>query len=177
MRRLAIALGCTLGLAACGGRDSPAQGAASGPSASNHVEPSAAPPAAKPNPLDAQGHLKPSGRRIDWFEIPAGFEAVGSRPQHHLFVSHSVTIEQLRDFLSARMLTGRVDEMGEGAIYRGVMPISAAAKSMRFDVQVALVDQGKGVSLALDERTFLGAPPLAPEQAAKVLADEQARAE
>jgi hypothetical protein len=165
-----------LGLTACGGPDSAAPGAED-PAAVKSVAPSVVASALKPSPFDARGNLKASGLKIDWFEIPAGFESAGSRPQHHLFVSHEVSMEQLREFLASRMLTGQVAEQGKGAIYRGVMPVSAASKAIRFDVQVALIDQGTGVSLALDERTFLGAPPLSPAEAAKVLAAEQARAE
>lgn len=176
MRLLGISWVLTLCLGACGGDESAPQG--SGPSANEAAPPAtAAAPAPRPSPLDAQGRLKASGRKIHWLDIPAGFETVGSRPQHHLFVSHEVTMEQLREFLAPRMLTGRVDERGKGAIYRGVMPLSAEANAMRFDVQVDMIDQGTGVSLALDERTFLGAPPLPPAQAKKVLAEEQARAE
>lgn len=176
MRTLGISWVLALGLTACGGSDSPARGA-EGPAAAKSAASSVAAPAPKPSPFDAQGNLKASGLKVDWFEIPAGFESAGSRPQHHLFVSHEVSMEQLREFLASRMLTGQVDEQGKGAIYRQVMPITAGAKAMRFDVQVAMIDQGKGVSLALDERTFLGAPPLSPAEAAKVLAEEQARAE
>ncbi|MFT3924966.1 MAG: hypothetical protein QM778_20690 [Myxococcales bacterium] len=169
-----MALVVSWGLAAC-----------SGPAAGPREEPSSAPKAASvtsaavraESPIDAEGRLKPSGLRIAWFEIPAGFENAASRPQHHAFVSHQVSMTQLRDYLAARMLTGQVDELGEGAIYRSVMPLSAEANAMRFDVQVALVDQGRGVSLTLEERTFLGAPPLSAKEAAKAVAEDQARAE
>ena len=142
------------------------------------LAPSAPPPSAsRLEHLDAQGRLKGSGRHVDWFEIPAGFEERGAPPRRHLFVSHQATMAQLREYLGARMLTGQVDEIGEGAIYRAVMPLSAADGAMRFDVQVDVVDRGKGVSVLLEERTFLGAPPLSPAQAAKALAEEQGRAE
>ncbi len=134
-------------------------------------------PAPRPAHLDAQGRLKGSGRHVDWFEIPAGFEEQGAPPRRHLFVSRVVTMAQLREYLGARMLTGQVDELGKGAIYRAVMPLSAAADAMRFDVQVDVVDGGKGVSVSLEERSFFGVAPLSPAQAAKVLAEEQARAE
>src|SRR5690348_15130744 len=86
--------------------------------AASLATPTVTAPTARPSPFDAQGHLKASGLKIDWFEIPAGFENAGSRPQHHLFVSHEVKLDQLREYLAPRMLTGRVDQLGEGAIYR-----------------------------------------------------------
>jgi hypothetical protein len=167
---------CALALSACGGEQpaAPAQDP-TGPSA--QVKHSQAAPSPRPSLLDAQGRLKSSGLKVDWFEIPAGFENKGSRPQRHYFVSHEVTMGQLREYLGARMLTGQVDELGEGAVYRAVMPLSASEKAMRFDVEVAAIDQDTGVSLMLDERTFLGAPPLSVQEAARVLAEEQAKAE
>jgi hypothetical protein len=75
------------------------------------------------------------------------------------------------------MLTGEVVEMGNGARYRNVLPLSADAKAMRFDVLVLDLGKGnRGVSLTLDERSFY-APMSNPEKASEALREQQNRAE
>ncbi len=175
MRRCAI-FGCLLGIStACGGSGS----------GSDTAQPSAIPgatsrtqaEAARPSPYDAEGRLKPSGRMLHWLEIPTGFENTASWAQHHVFESDQVSVEKLREYLAARMLTGQVDELGQGALYRRVMPLSADAKAMRFDIQVGVTEGGRVVRLDLDELLFPGVEPLSPEQAAEALKRDQARAE
>lgn len=131
----------------------------------------------KPVLFDAQGRLKPSGRMLHWFDIPMGFENRASWSQHHVFESREVPVDKLREYLGARMLTGQVQELGQGALYRRVMPLSAEDSAMRFDMQVTVTDQGRLVRLDVDELLFPGVEPLSSQQAAAALKQEQARAD
>ncbi len=168
-------LGCAIMLTtACGGDAKDAQPA---PAQRQNTANRAQPVAQAPDLYDAQGRLKPSGRMLHWFEIPMGFENTASWSKHHVFESSQVSVEKLREYLGARMLTGRVDELGRGAVYKGVMPLSAEASAMRFDVQVGLTQGGRVVRLDLEELNFPGVEPLSPEQAAEAMRRDRALAE
>jgi hypothetical protein len=121
--------------------------------------------------------LKPSGRRVAWFEIPESFEEQNARPRHHYFVSRApIELSQLREYLGTRMLSGEVQEWPLGTRYVNVMPLSAEADAMHFDVRIGEIDQGRGLSLSLEERTFYTPPPSV-QDVAKQLAQERSRAE
>lgn len=160
-----------LALAACGGNAGGNDQADVVVPAPQAVAPKDA--AVRASPFDAEGRLKPSGRMIYWLEIPATFENTASWSKHHVFESKEVPVAKVREYLSARMFTGAVEELGEGALYRNVLPLSAAADAMRFDIQVGLTAGGRVVRIDLDELSFPGVPSLSPEQAAEALKRER----
>jgi hypothetical protein len=172
-----VCSGLLLGLSSGCGGDAAKTSEEHSPEAASQQTSGASQAAAEPALFDAAGRLLPSGRKLTWFDIPASFMEAGSRDRHHVFRSDRVTIEQLRDYLSARMLTGRVDELGRGALYHQVMPLSADEGAVRFDVLVNTLDGGRAVSLTLEDVSFLGTPKLDAAEAAEILAREQRQAE
>lgn len=136
-------------------------------------------PAPEPEPLfDAQGRLLPSGRHLEWLELPRGFEETPrSLPRRHEFEARGVTVEQTRAYLAERMFTGQVDTLGEGFIYRAVMPLSGASDAARFDIRVMPKEQGKVVVLGIDTVTYAGAKALPFSEAKRILEEERGRAE
>jgi hypothetical protein len=167
-----------LSASACSGGDAPSPAKKEPRAQTAAPKPEVAAPKPPLQLFDAEGRLKGSGRRVAWLELPLGFEQdPASRAMHHVFVGRGMTLQQTRDYLSERMLTGEVDDSGEVVRYRAVVPISGGADAMRFDVSVARVEGGQAVKLTLDERTFLGADPLSVPEAREALKREQARAE
>jgi hypothetical protein len=136
-------------------------------------------PAPGPEPLfDVQGRLLPSGRHLEWLELPRGFEETPrSLPRRHEFEAKGVSVEQTRAYLSERMFTGQVDTLGEGFIYRAVMPLSGARDAARFDIRVMPKEQGKVVVLGIDTLGYPGAEALPLSEARRLLEQERARAE
>jgi hypothetical protein len=148
------------------------------PGVRREQRPVVAAPTPPPPPLaDAQGRLLGSGVRVDWLELPRGFTArpkaagVGSA-----YEASGIAPERVRDFLLAQMLTGSAEELGQGVVYRGAMPVDGRADAVRMDVEVLVTPRG-GILLRITPVTFPHVPTLPEADAKKLLAKEQRNAE
>lgn len=136
--------------------------------------------AAKPKPslYDAQGRLLPSKVRVEWLEIPVGFERQQVREygRHVLFESSEVPFEKASAYLSERMLTGQVDETQRDIHYKAVMPVDGRADSTRLDVLLTKLP-GDKLQIDIEPLTYHGVKPLSVEEAKKALREEARHAE
>ena len=137
----------------------------------------AKPRSREPSPFDDQGNLLASEEKVYWLSLPRGFERSAlSRPRHLVFESAHVPVGKLRDYLAQHMLTGEVDELGEGARYHAVMPIQGGGEDERFDVSATTPRAGLTL-LRVDLLSYPGVKPLSVQQAKAALARERAEAE
>jgi hypothetical protein len=131
-----------------------------------------------PSIYDAQGRLKPSGERVDWLEIPMGFRRKEhGYDRHILFEAQGVSLDKAREFFATRMLTGKVEESLTRQRYVAVMSVAADEAAVRLNVELTLRTFDNSLALDIERLTYGDAKPLPVEEARKVLAREQARAE
>jgi hypothetical protein len=149
----------------------------SAPSESAAPAPAAAPAAKQPeSPYDAQGRLKASAERVDWLQIPQGFERKpGMDERHPRFEAEQMRLDKVRDFFSERMLTGTVEESPARVVYRAVQPIENDPQAVPLDITLTV--HGRGVSLDFTRFTYGDAKPITEDEARRQLAEERKHAE
>lgn len=145
-------------------------------------EPLAMPAAAKSHVVDtskryeADGSLKGSGKRVEWLELPAGFEPIAKLDQGaiEIFEAELMPFDKACDFLSRRMFTGKVDRGHSHAVYPAVMPLDMNESAPRLNV--SLSEEQDKVRLTI-VRIPRPAPvtPLSDDEARKILAQEAER--
>lgn len=170
---LALALCCLLG-----GLPSCSEKPATTPAPARDTPAVSASAAAAPSIYDAKGRLKPSKERVEWLEIPMGFERRKQGYERHvLFDARGVPLDKARDFFATRMFTGKVEESATGLFFAAVMPISADQRAVRLNVQLSFRSFDNSLTLDIERLTYDGAKPLTDQEARKALANERARAE
>jgi hypothetical protein len=116
-----IALTAVLLLAACKSREESAA-----PSSERRpLERIALEPLVQPSDprFDAQGALKPSGRRFSWLELPIGFsERAGSTERAGSFEAKDIPFAKVRDYLDARIAAEKLDFTSNGIYFRRAKP-------------------------------------------------------
>jgi hypothetical protein len=131
-----------------------------------------------PSILDAQGHLKPSTERVDWLVIPMGFRRKPSIDERHArFEADTLPLDKVREFLSARMFTGTVDETPARSAYHGVLPLENDPKAVRLEIVLTARPSQHSVVLEIERLTYGDAKPLGVDEARRVLARERSEAE
>jgi hypothetical protein len=131
-----------------------------------------------PSIYDAQGHLKPSAERVEWLVIPMGFRRKPSIDERHArFEADTLPLDKVREFLSARMFTGAVDETPARSAYHGVLPLENDPKAVRLDIVLTARPSQHSVVLEIERLTYGDAKPLGVDEARRVLARERSEAE
>lgn len=121
----------------------------------------------------ADGKLKGSDVRVEWLELPLAFEKSGrDYERHRVFEAKGVGLEAARDFLSARMLTGSVEETRGDVYYRAVMAPSGGADAVRLNVRLTERVVEGVLRLDIERLTYDGVKPLPFEEAKRALAAE-----
>jgi hypothetical protein len=129
-----------------------------------------------PSIYDEQGRLKASAERVEWLQIPAGFRRKPSIDDRHVrFEADALPLDKVREFLSARMFTGSVEETPSSSEYRGVMPLENDPSAARLNVTLAA--RARSVWLEIERFNYGDAKPLPVDEARRVLARERAEAE
>lgn len=127
---------------------------------------------------DAQGRLKPSAEQVEWLQIPAGFRRRPSVDERRVrFESGPVPLDKVRDFLTARMFTGTVEESAHRSFYRSVQPLENDPKAVRLNISLNERPGLRSVVLDIERLTYGDAKPLTVDEARRVLARERAEAE
>jgi hypothetical protein len=117
------------------------------------------PPPAPPPPeplYDAEGRLRESDRTVAGVRLPVGLRPLPSTSTRvHRFESEA-TLDSLRQYFGSRVVTGLVEPLGEGVVYRNATPIERLPGAPPgLDVMVAPV----GANRARVELRELAAPP------------------
>jgi hypothetical protein len=138
----------------------------------------AAPAQAEESPYDAQGRLKPSAERVEWLQIPMGFVRKPSSDERHVrFEAGPLPLDKVRDFVSARCLTGAVEESTYSSAYRAVQPLENDPKALRLNITLLARPGLQSTVLEIERLTYGNAKPLVVDEARRVLARERAEAE
>ncbi len=115
------------------GRQAPAPPA---PPAPPSTEDSETAPSAGPTALYASdGSLLPSGEVVAGLPLPRGLEPILSQGREHVYRS-KVPLEKLQRYFGPRLLTGQVEPLGGGVVYRGARPRDARGGVVRLDVKL-----------------------------------------
>jgi len=115
---------------------------------------------------------------VDWLQIPMGFRRKPSVDERHVrFEADPLPIDKVREFLSARMFTGEVDETPARSSYRAVLPLENDPKAVRLNVVLTARPTVHSMVLEIERLTYGDAKPLVVDEARRVLARERAQAE
>jgi hypothetical protein len=131
-----------------------------------------------PSLYDAEGRLKASAERVDWLQIPIGFRRKPSIDERHVrFEADTLPLDKVREFLSARMFTGAVEETPARSVYHGVLPLENDPKAGRLEIVLSARPSQHVVVLEIERFTYGDAKPLGVDEARRVLARERSEAE
>ncbi|MGB0679283.1 MAG: hypothetical protein ACPGUV_06435 [Polyangiales bacterium] len=109
----------------------------------------------------ADGMLLPSDTRVAGLMLPRGLTVVRVQGREHVYES-DVPVAALLRYFGTRLLTGEVQGIGEGKVYRRALPRAGAAKHpdgtpIYMDVRILPVGQGR-MRVSITER------PAAPQR-------------
>ena len=129
--------------------------------------------------FDAQGALKPSGRRFVWLELPMGFEErPGSSPRSASFEATDMPLVKARDYLDARLAPAKLEFTRSGVYFRRSTPADSKLEAAVLDVTLIEMDPStKTVQLWIDDLSPSSEPPLSVQAAKEELARERTRIE
>lgn len=127
--------------------------------------PSPAELAPRPDALyGADGVLLPSEERVVGIVLPRGLRAVGRAERRYFFESDE-PVEALQRYLGPRLITGEVEPVGSGVIFRRAAPRDARGADVRVDVLVAASSAARSsVTITEYERVAPGTVRVSTEQ-------------
>lgn len=145
-------------------------------------EPLAMPTAMRPRVVDtsnryeADGSLKSSGKRVEWLELPVGFEPLAKQDQGaiEIYEAELMPFEKACDFFARRMFTGKVERGPYHAVYPGVMPLDMNESAPRLNVSLS-EDKGKVRLTIVRVPKPEPVKPLSDDEARKILSQEAER--
>ncbi len=137
MRTVSIAL-LLAGLLGCG--DDGARGEAR-PSAADEAE-EAARQRAERQLFGPDGELLESDQRVAGLALPRGLETVLDEERSHVYHSRA-PLRKLQSYFGQRLLTGQVDRMGDGAVYRNAAPRGVRGGVVHMDVSILPMDRDR----------------------------------
>ena len=127
---------CVFWLASCGRQheEQPRQQAGS-----THPQPanvkSEGTPQTLEAPLDDEGRLLPSDEFVAGVRLPKGLRLYRRAEREHIYRTE-VPIEKVLAYFGPMLMTGKVDRMGEGAVYRRASVLGAEMNPTKVDVWI-----------------------------------------
>ncbi len=102
--------------------------------------PSPAAPEARAEPgggplYDAQGELLPSGEVVAGLALPRGLQPVLTSDREHVYRT-KVSLQRLQRYFGPRLLTGKVEPLGGGVVYREAVARDARGAKVKLDVKL-----------------------------------------
>jgi len=128
--RLALSLAALLAAAACGDDGDDAEAARRSASGGDRPSSRADAPV-----FGTDGQLLESDTVVAGLRVPRGLETVLDEERSHVYHSR-VPLRKLQAYFGERLITGEVDRMGDGAIYRGAVPRGVTGGVVRMDVSI-----------------------------------------
>lgn len=108
--------------------------------------------------FDAEGNLRESGESIVGLALPMGLQHERDAERRHIY-SIQAPIQKVAAFFGPRLLTGTVDRIGDGAVYRG-----ATIEGSPVRVDVSILQTGSRVRVEVTELPPMPENPPDPEE-------------
>jgi hypothetical protein len=142
LRQCSLALAVTMALAACR-EDEVVQPA---PRGAVDVP---APPRTATTPQDlygSDGLLRESDEVVAGLRLPVGLTKVHGEERRHVYRTR-VPLRAVQRYFGPRLVTGQVDEVGTGAVYRNAVPRGVRGGTVKLDVSILPVSSGTRVEI------------------------------
>ncbi|MFW5925767.1 MAG: hypothetical protein ACOCV4_06340 [Myxococcota bacterium] len=120
-------------------------------------------------PFGPDGELRESDRKVAGLPLPHGLEPIREKDRRHVYRA-TVPIEPVVRYFGPRLLTGQVDRVGEGAIYRRAVAKDARGAAVELDVSILPASSGTRVEIV-----EIRPPPPEPPPIDEIRRDLQAR--
>jgi len=118
-----------------------------------------APAAPRREPMfGGDGQLLESEEVIAGLTLPRGLEPSLTEERRHVYLSH-VPIHSLKQYFGQRLVTGEVDAVQDGAIYRNAVPRDARGGVVRLEVSILPVSRHETRIEVVEIRPPQAAPP------------------
>ena len=101
--------------------------------------PETAPPEAT---FDADGNLLPSDVVVAGLTLPRGLELAYEEERTHVYRTEAA-IGRVQAYFGTRLVTGQVDRVGEGAIFREAVPRGVRGGVVKMDVSILALGRGR----------------------------------
>lgn len=118
--------------------------------------------------LDEHGACLPSGLTVAGLPLPRGIEPADQTERRHVYTSHLSTTA-LTHWFGPLLVTGAVNRMGEGVVYRDATVRGAAHGSTHLDVSILPVGVSE-VRIEISERLPPPEHPMSEAEARRLLA-------
>lgn len=127
-------------IAACG--DEEARAPERGVTASSSEQPERGRRREREPLFGPDGRLLESDVVVAGLKLPRGLEETLEEERRHVYRT-SVRLEAVQQYFGTRLLTGQVDRVGSGAIYRNAEPQGVRGGVVRMDVSILPLSDGK----------------------------------
>jgi len=95
-----------------------------------------------PDPLyGPSGELLESNRRVAGLQLPRGLEVTREEGRRHIY-HHGASVRTVQAFFGTRLVTGAVDPIGDGAVYREATPRGVRGGIVKLDVTITPSSHG-----------------------------------
>jgi hypothetical protein len=81
------------------------------------------------------GQLLESTETVAGLRLPRGLESIREEERRHVYLT-DVPLTKVQRYFGPRLLTGQVDRLGEGAVYRRATPRDAQGGTVHLDVSI-----------------------------------------
>jgi hypothetical protein len=98
------------------------------------------------SPYGPDGELRESDQVIAGLPLPMGLERTHGEDRRHVYRT-DLPLRALQRYFGPRLLTGQVDRMGRGAVYRGAVPRGVQGGAVKLDVSILPVTSGTRVEI------------------------------
>jgi hypothetical protein len=96
--------------------------------------------------FDESGQLRESDRSIAGLILPRGLDPHLETVNRYVFYS-DVPVAKVQAYFGPRLLTGSVDRVGKGAVYRSAVPRNAKGGRVKLDVSILQGSNGTRVEV------------------------------
>ena len=94
------------------------------------------------------GQLLESGETVAGLRLPRGLESIREEERRHVYLT-DVPLTKVQRYFGPRLLTGQVDRLGDGAVYRRATPRDAQGGTVYLDVSIIPTVGGTRVDIVI----------------------------
>lgn len=99
-----------------------------------------------PSPFGPDGELRESDEVIAGLRLPVGLERMHGDERRHVYRTR-VPLRAVQRYFGPRLVTGQVDRLGTGAVYRRAVPKGVRGGVVKLDVSILPVSRGTRVEI------------------------------